>query len=211
MTKVIIAAGGKATRWGNYLGVPKHKIEIDGETISDRTIRLFKEHELDAILLTEGRSVFGDLDKIYSSYKYWNEEGRTIIVFGDVYFTEEAIQKIVDYPHTEFTVFGRIFESQLTGKGYGELFAVSFYENNINEIIRNIKRVRELYNRGCVRSANLWALYRSMQHFPDDLMDHHYCGDNFVNIDDWTEDFDYSFDFDRWLENYNKLSNGEIS
>ena len=33
-------ADGEGKRWGNYLGIPKHLIEIDGEPIIKRTVRL---------------------------------------------------------------------------------------------------------------------------------------------------------------------------
>lgn len=38
-TAIVIAAG-HATRWGDYRGTPKHLIEVDGEPILHRTVRL---------------------------------------------------------------------------------------------------------------------------------------------------------------------------
>ena len=41
----IIMADGKGTRWNNYQNIPKHLIQIDGETLLARTTRLLKEYE----------------------------------------------------------------------------------------------------------------------------------------------------------------------
>jgi choline kinase len=49
--RAIIIAAGEATRWGNYLGVPKHLIPIDGEPIAKRTIRLLKDRGVSDIFL----------------------------------------------------------------------------------------------------------------------------------------------------------------
>ena len=43
--KIIILADGEGKRWGNYKGVPKQLLRIDGETLLDRMIRQFKEYE----------------------------------------------------------------------------------------------------------------------------------------------------------------------
>ena len=41
--KYIIMADGKGTRWQNYNDIPKHFIEINGETLLARTVRLLRQ------------------------------------------------------------------------------------------------------------------------------------------------------------------------
>ena len=41
--RFVIMADGQGTRWNNYMGIPKHLIEIDGEPIIARTVRLLNE------------------------------------------------------------------------------------------------------------------------------------------------------------------------
>ena len=41
--KYYILANGDGKRWGNYMGVPKQLLEIDGETILHRMVRLLRE------------------------------------------------------------------------------------------------------------------------------------------------------------------------
>ena len=43
---------GKGTRWGDYKGVPKHLIEINGETLLGRTTRLLKENNIYNYIIT---------------------------------------------------------------------------------------------------------------------------------------------------------------
>jgi len=42
--RYVIMADGKGSRWKNYKGIPKHLIEINGEKIIQRTIRLLREY-----------------------------------------------------------------------------------------------------------------------------------------------------------------------
>lgn len=41
--KYIIMADGGGTRWNNYMGIPKHLVEIDGEPLLGHTVRLLRE------------------------------------------------------------------------------------------------------------------------------------------------------------------------
>lgn len=54
-TTAIIICAGDATRWGNYLGVPKHLIEIEGERLLDRTVRLLRERGITDIFIVVKR------------------------------------------------------------------------------------------------------------------------------------------------------------
>lgn len=212
---VIIVAGGEAKRWKNYLDTPKHLIEIDGVPILDRTIEQIKVHEPDDFYIVSNkiltRSVkrtspennpeYSEANKIFSSRKLWSSDGRTIILFGDTYFTNEALEKIMGHKEPGFWVFGRPFESSITGKPYGEIFAFTFYPESIPDIEFCLDRVTSLEKRMVIRKANVWSLYRAMLKIPDDLMDLHIVSEKgFVNINDWTEDFDYPVDYDRYIE-----------
>src|SRR5947209_981132 len=44
---VILMCAGRAERWGRHLGVHKHLIQIDGEPLLDRTLRLVRRHTPD--------------------------------------------------------------------------------------------------------------------------------------------------------------------
>lgn len=43
-----------------------------------------------------------------------------------------------------------------------------------------------------------------MLKLPSRVMDQHLVGDNFINIDDWTEDFDSPTEYNIFIENFTK-------
>ena len=47
--KVYILADGEGLRWNNWGGVPKQLLKVNGETLLDRMIRLYKENGIDDI------------------------------------------------------------------------------------------------------------------------------------------------------------------
>src|SRR3972149_2869907 len=106
---IIIVAGGDGTRWNNYLGVKKHKVKIDGEELINRTCRLFNSS---TIIEEKYNETNTEVDKLLATKKYWKD--RTIILFGDVYFTEDAIKKILENQEHSLVFFERKGPSVLT-------------------------------------------------------------------------------------------------
>lgn len=217
---VIIIAAGDATRWDNYLNRPKHLIEIDKEPILSRTVRQVKAHGADKVWIVSkketaslykkkaGADIFiptfnpdmVDADKFYNSRELWNKEGRTIILYGDVYFSDLAMDSIMGWSDTQFRLFGRAFDSKITGTAYGECFAQSFYEGDQDNYLAALRRIARLYKWGLIGRCGGWEHYRAMLGFPDELIRRHFVGEKFTNIDDWTDDFDYPKDYDRFIE-----------
>lgn len=102
--KYVIMAAGKGTRWNNYLGVPKHLIEINGETLLGRTTRLLKENGINNYVITgtdERYLQFGELisqtnnDCEIDRFEESIIDGLVCYLYGDVYYTDEAIKTII--------------------------------------------------------------------------------------------------------------------
>jgi len=88
-------AGGDATRWADYRGTPKHLIEVDGEPILHRTVRLLKQRVDTVWVVSQNNSAYhqhganiytitpaeSDADKFYSSRDLWS--GHTLLVYGE--------------------------------------------------------------------------------------------------------------------------------
>ncbi len=214
-TKFIIACAGKASRWNNYMNTRKHMIEIEGEQILDRTVRLIRDRiptaEVTIVAFEEcyqrenttlwippmGQTVeHYDLPAIYTTAVIWNDYGRTVLLFGDIYFTDEAMDKICYDMNTDWNFYGRAEASVVTGSPYGELWGLSFYPEYINTIDGALGTLCNWwYNRKIERFKH-WELYRYMNGIhPDD----HRITNHFVEINDWTEDFDYPEDYDDWI------------
>ena len=200
-------AGGESTRWKNYMGVRKHELVVDGEPLLARMIRLVRERGVRDICLV-GPYDYGVqnflpkrhrslLDGRLSVQPIWNKHGRTVVLMGDVYYTEEAMDAIVAGNGAEPCMFARFTGSAITGKTYGEIFADSFLPSHHRSHIALFQEVLKLTARGRLRRAGLWQAYLlSHGHaFPEVVANY---GDA-VEIDDWTEDFDYPHDWDRWI------------
>ncbi len=202
--KAIILAAGSGGRWGNYLGVPKQMVVIDGEPLLCRTIRQLEENGIkkeDIAISVPRIGFFGNLgvDEIVGKSdreidKFFNVEKEcgdgTILLWGDNYFTDEAIKIILSDNHN-FRFFGRVGASSFTGKQYGEIFGVK-----VNKMIFDKCRELEIVGRELPRIAT-WELYRLICNYP---LTEHIVGDHFTNIDDWTDDFDYPEDLENWLK-----------
>ena len=50
--KYIIMADGEGKRWNDHLGIPKHLVEIGGETLLERTTRLLRENGIQDYIIT---------------------------------------------------------------------------------------------------------------------------------------------------------------
>lgn len=214
-TRVIIIAAGDAVRWNNHLGIPKHFAPVDGEPIIYRTTRQLKEYpdlEVFVVGTDERYDIDGStlyipnknsnnrgLDKFLSSKELWLGVGRTIILYGDVYFTDEAMKHIIAEPTQGFTLFARPFNSVLTGSG-GECFALSFY-NADSKLDYAIERCSDLLSRGIIDRDGGWEVYRAYIDIPDELMNKHLVSNqNFFAINDWTDDFDFPEDYDVFVQ-----------
>lgn len=208
-TRVLILAAGDGSRWNNYQGVPKHKVVIEGEVLIERIAKQFLKYTDDVIIVARNQSYevdgcslyipkltkkYKDLDKFMSSQNLWSDS-KTVLVFGDVYFTDEAVQTIMSNDN-EYCFFLRKRGSKITGKNKEEIFAISFYAKNNNLMLSTIK---EIISQNLPFSAGGWLLLKTL--FNMNIGWRHRNVNRYVNIDDWTDDFDYPEDFDRWTYN----------
>ena len=224
-TIAILLCAGEATRWSNYLNSPKHLINIEGERLLDRTTRLIKEAGIDDIYVVTKEyderydtnyskqevvkvdyEANADADKFLSSKHLWNKEGRTIVFYGDCYFTEEAIRRIVNFKSEEWTLFCRPTASIITGCPYGECFAQSFYPKDLKEHEEMLHYIAQLWKDKVITRCGGWEHYRAMTGRRDKKVRHpHIMTTNYEIIDDFSEDFDTPDDYENWYRNRAKF------
>lgn len=191
-------ANGEGERWGNYLGVPKHLIKIDNECIIFRTIRLLKQYinEDDIIMI----NAHNDLYKVDGTIFYTSKseceidkfalellEDNVCYVYGDCYYTEEAIKTIVNTNTDNITLFGRNVVNEVK-PNYGELFAYKIKDSRLFK--EKVSYLREECMNGRNRGDG-WELFVELK-----------C--EFVLINDESDDFDFPYDYDNWLKVYRK-------
>ena len=206
--RVVIIAGGSGTRWGEYRDTPKHLLTIEKEVLLHRTCKQFLKYTADVcvigldkryiventkLYLSGSNTNHKDASKFMCSQNLWNKKGRTVLVFGDVYFTNDAVEAIMTTPGA-FKWFLRKEESKVSGARWKEIFAFAFDASMINSITQHLLSLISLDQ---VQRQAGWALYKRMtgDRFADPFANPHY-----VNIDDWTEDFDFPEDLQIWEE-----------
>jgi hypothetical protein len=215
---VIVICAGEATRWGGHRGTPKHLLAPEGERLLDRTVRLAREYGAGRVLVVSkpGDTRYevdgaervdarltpsnADADKFLSSRHLWSEEGRTVVLYGDVWFDDEAMARILRDERREWLMWCRPGPSTVTGATSGECFAIGFWPEHHTEYETALHRVASLWRAGLLRRCGGWETYRAMCGVPDASLRTHRMHSRYEVIDGWTEDFDKPLDYERWLD-----------
>lgn len=220
------------------MNIEKHciYIEQDKETLLERTIRLIRKYDshhiinifiLDTTNKTkytyENTNLIIINSKIFTIQKTslaleticifiqkqltTNDEKHYILLFGDTYFSEEIIQKLMLNTNPNITFFGRENASTITKKEYGEIYAISFQNNHISLLHNKFIELHSLYKQKKIFRIKHWELYRLLNNIKPT---EHVITNNFIEINDFTEDFDYPSDYIKWIEEYSKCKENII-
>lgn len=207
--KYVIMCGGV------YEGfkTPRHFTVINGERIIVRTIRLLKEAGATEIYITSNDPRFSHLGVPRLTHKngFTNEGGRTrgywldafypffdasdkvTFIFGDVYFTEEAIDRIVNYSGGGNVLFGTSEAKNEEHLDWGEPFA--YIVNDYATFMRGVRAVKKLFDEGKTkRHPIVWELYRYLNGL--DVNVQQVLDETYEVIDDGTLDADSASSID---------------
>ena len=183
---------------------PKHLLKINGERIAERTIRLLKENGVTDIVITATDKRFDGLgvpriehkntyrQENGTQYGYWLDafypfKEPTTYIFGDVYFSDDAIKTIVSYDGGGNVLFGSALATNKLHMNWGEPFA--YVVNDTLSFFAGIKAVKRLQDEGKTdRMPVVWELYRYLNGL--DVNIHEVKPDTFKVIDDITIDVD---------------------
>lgn len=217
--RVIVAAAGSQAKWGGHLGVRSHFVPVrsqlgeeEREPLLGRTLRLLGERGFGDVVVTApagSEQPYADAairhgvqcvsraqarDEFASTRDSWAPEGRTIILYGDVWFTERALDLILR-PWSGPCFFGREHGSAVTGSPWGEVFAVSWDAGDASRLDRLLADVRAAQNAGQADVSAGWSLLRALQGTP--LQQHLVFSPWWVEINDATDDIDFPDDYAR--------------
>lgn len=199
--KVIIMAGGK------YHKFKKHKAltEINGEVLVERTIRLLEENGITDWWISSNDFTFKKYGKLlmhlnefeaidenhikgYWIDAYYPTYEPVIYLHGDVYYTEEAIKKILNYDAKENTFIGNEIARNPQHLNWGEPFGWLIVDQ---EKFRNdIEKTKKLQDEGKLTRgyALSWELYRVSNNYDPNYM--LINDNNYLSINDKTIDID---------------------
>jgi len=198
--QVIIMAGGR------YKDFEKHKAlsVIHGEVLIERTIRLLKENGINKWYIStndEAFNKYGDILHHENSFEaesghvkgYWVDayyptEEPTIYLHGDVYYTEDAMRKILNLDPTKNTFIGNEVARNKEHLNWGEPFGwiivdQKAFRNAINEAkrLQDEKKLERGY-------ALSWEVYRILNGLDPNKM--YINDDTYLSINDKTIDID---------------------
>lgn len=239
--KYIIMCGGNYKHWET----PRHLSVVKGEELVARTIRLLRENGIQDIAISTHNPVFEKFgvpilkhDNLFEA-KYWTiEKGDwfnafyptdepVCYIFGDVYFSDEAIKTIIETETDDIEFFGsrEPFADNYI-KDHQEPFALKVV--NTKHLKDAIEKTRELKEAGAFwRDPIMWELWTVIKNAPLQQKAGEYTADYTV-INDYTCDIDWKEDIrkleyklggfkmlkvevieDFTLERFNELSNIE--
>lgn len=202
--KVIIMCGGEYKEFET----PKHLSVVKGERLVDRTIRLLKENGITDISISSNNPIFdscgvprlehintyehsGNGQKGYWLDAYYPVEEPVIYIYGDVYFTDNAIKTIVNYKSNDNILFGTSDAKNKYHQNWGEPFA--YMVNDYAKFFKGIEDVKRLQDKGLTnRMPVTWELYRYLNGL--DVNVQRVLDKTYVCIDDGTMDIDHPED-----------------
>lgn len=193
--KYVVMADGKGTRWNNYMNVPKHLAKVEGETIIGRTVRLLNEFDDNAeVIITshdpryefEGATRYEPINNVLEIDRFTYEliEDNTCFLYGDTYYTEDAIKNIINAETDELLFFGNS----------KSIVAVKVANSSIFR--DNIDKVRNLYLEGKINNCKGWQVYQSYMNLDYDKKE---IADKFVVLDSKTIDYNTPEEYERSL------------
>ncbi len=200
--KYVILADSKS---GNTFEIPRQLTKINGESLLKRTVRILRENGIEDILITshdkrfevEGATRYEPLHNDYDHITkagYWlsafpielmNEP--ITFIWGDVYFSEDAIKKIVE-TETKSTLFFCTYQNKSTDyiKQHDEPLAYKVVDCELFK--KHIGIVKKMYDDGLtVRHPIVWELYRSIN---GQDVNKHIMTKNYIAINDISCDID---------------------
>lgn len=193
--KYIILCGSNHTLIN---GVPRQLVKIRGERILDRTIRLLRESGVNDISITATAQEFDGADAEiirYDSAGSWVNafppvDESACFIFGDVYFSPEAIETIVNTQTEDIEFFASAppFMPEYS-KIWAEPFA--FKVVDIKRFRESIETVKQCTEQGIwKRDPIAWELWQVIKRTPLNMIMY----DNYTVINDYTCDIDFPDD-----------------
>ena len=183
---------------------PKPLSVINGETLLERTIRLLKERNVTDISISSNDERYEQYGKVlyhHNSYKYeggkiygyWLDayyptDEPCIYLHGDVYYSENAIDRILNLKPSVNTFIGNEIARNKEHKNWGEPFGwIVVDQKSFRDGINKTKKLQDegKLDRGFGIS---WELYRVLNGLDPNKM---FIYDNtYLSIDDETIDID---------------------
>lgn len=198
--RFVIMADGKGTRWNNYMGVPKHLVEINGEPIIARTVRLLneisteenKEQEVEVIITShdqryefEGSRRHEPENNHYEIDRFTEElvQDDMCFLYGDTYYEDDVLKKIVTAKTDSILFFGN------------EKSIVAVKIKDADEFRTHFNKVKDSFIKGEISKCKGWQLYQSFT--GQNLNEKPVIGQSFITVGNDTTDINTPDEYER--------------
>lgn len=184
---------------GTYRDWDRHSIKILGETTIERTVRLLNENNISDVWVTSPKQGTYNVKQEFVNRLGGNtldcitgarELNGDIYLYGDVFYTEDAIHKIINGTSN---YYGRSSGNGL--KKYGEFFAFKTH----GDFWKVYDQFLEWAKATKLRKIWSWKLLSFHEHIMKET-DPTYR--NWTEINDQTDDFDTPEELERWLQKW---------
>lgn len=219
--RIVLLADGKTK--DAHLGNSRLLTRINGRPLLVRTIRQFGEWADVALLSSDPlvrEAVKGQKHLFYvqaedKSDRYfgvdmirkglthaWNK--RSIILFGDVVWTDEAVELVRKQQVDDWAVYGRSTNSEITGTRWAEYFAIEVNWGSREPAKRACDIVANHYMSKQWHRCTAWEWYYQMEQMSYDILNSRKVrtGPHWVEINDATDDIDTADDIERLRKIY---------
>lgn len=194
---------------------PKQLSIVNGERLVDRTIRLLRENGINNIYVSATDPIFDCLDvpilkhhnsfehkdnKIYGYWvdAYYPTDKPCIYLHGDVYYSEDAIKKIINLNPKVNTFIGNEIARNKEHKNWGEPFGWVIVDQKAFR--QGIEDTKKLQDEGKLERgyAISWELYRVLNGL--DPNKQYINDDTYLSINDETIDIDAPWQIEKLNE-----------
>lgn len=191
-------ANGQGSRWGGHLGRAKHLIEIGGETLLRRIARQVGEVDPGADVVISSSSASYETEGARRHEPLVNEleidrfvpelfSSQVCFLYGDTYYSDEAIAAIVGEPTDGMLFFG------------DERGIVAVKSHDQHALTHHFTRVRDLFLAGEIDSCIGWQLYQSYAGLEFGRPS---IGDHFVRLTQFARGFNTPGEYEEFARNY---------
>ncbi len=205
--KYIILCGGEYDEFTT----PKQLTEVNGETLVGRTVRLLKENGIKDIFISSNNPAFDKYAKRlkhdnnfkvidHKGYGYWLDayypmDEPCVYLHGDVYYSEKAIETIVNYKTDKNIFIGNEVAKNKEHQNWGEPFG--WIVNNQEIFRKGIDLCKYLQDIGRIKRdvAISWELYRLLNGLDVNIQD--VLEESYLTIADETDDIDYQYEIEK--------------
>lgn len=186
---------------------PKHLNVVKGETLVERTIRLLRENGVEEIYISSANDLFDGFgvprieheNNMYNGNGFWvdgffDTGTPTTYLFGDVYYSPDAIKKIVNKETDDVDFFASSPPFAFNyPKTWAEPFAFKVVnQEHFREAIEITKFLASRNN--FIRHPIAWELWQIIKQTPINYIDYK----NYTVINDYTCDIDWEDQQNQW-------------